>query len=332
MELKKEAVETLVEKNLRLVPFVAHKYLKGYQSKTAFEDLIGAGNIGLVKAAQRFDPSRGVSFTTYAVSLIYGEMRRYLRDDNSIHYCRRAKDVYAAIRRERLEEQDPEKIAERLAVKKRYVLEALCYGSRYSMKSIDQSIRHDSQDDYCFTKLLQAQTDFDYNLTVTEIKDALGADLAQVFEEYYINGYTQQHIAAQMNSNQTQISRSLNQIRNTVRRYFSEGKRTEMKRIGDHEKAIDLLKNTVMPLTKIQVETGVPYQSVAKYAKIYRSKGEEISCQKSEEQTLPIDMCFTFERQIANLQVLEMDIREIVAKIQAARSGPWTYTLQISNC
>jgi len=69
----------LVENNLRLVHSVARKY-RGLEQ---YDDLIGAGNEGLVKAALRYDPASGNRFSTYAVPVIRSEIWRHLRDRSS---------------------------------------------------------------------------------------------------------------------------------------------------------------------------------------------------------------------------------------------------------
>jgi RNA polymerase sporulation-specific sigma factor len=71
-----EARDSLVEHNLALVSALAKKF----QDRGDLEDLKQVGSIGLIKAIERFDIGRGVKFSTYAVSLIVGEMRQYLRD------------------------------------------------------------------------------------------------------------------------------------------------------------------------------------------------------------------------------------------------------------
>ena len=66
-----------------------------------FEDLVQIGSIGMLKAIRSFDESRGFAFSTYAVPLIVGEIRRYLRDDGTVKVSRRLKQNAAAILRER---------------------------------------------------------------------------------------------------------------------------------------------------------------------------------------------------------------------------------------
>lgn len=86
----REARERLIKNNLRLVVGIARRFTgRGYD----FEDLFQIGTIGLMKAVDKFDLSFGVQFSTYAVPMIVGEIRRFLRDDNPIKVSRSLKET-----------------------------------------------------------------------------------------------------------------------------------------------------------------------------------------------------------------------------------------------
>lgn len=96
----KAARETLIEENLGLVHHVVKRFLgRGVEA----EDLFQIGAVGLVKAVDRFDLSFGVRFSTYAVPMIAGEIKRFLRDDSMIKVSRSLKEL--AARAARLREQ-----------------------------------------------------------------------------------------------------------------------------------------------------------------------------------------------------------------------------------
>lgn len=96
----KEARETLIEENMGLIHHVVKRFLgRGVEA----EDLFQIGAIGLVKAVDRFDLSFGVRFSTYAVPMISGEIKRFLRDDSMIKVSRSLKEL--AIKAARLREQ-----------------------------------------------------------------------------------------------------------------------------------------------------------------------------------------------------------------------------------
>ena len=92
-----EAGEQLAQLNAPLVYRIAQRF----SERGEMSDLVECGNIGLVKAMQSFDPDRGCAFSTYAVPLIMGEMRRFLRDDGIIKVSREEKRLSAILNRER---------------------------------------------------------------------------------------------------------------------------------------------------------------------------------------------------------------------------------------
>ena len=96
----KAARDTLIEENMGLIHHVAKRFLgRGVEA----EDLFQIGAIGLLKAVDRFDLGFGVRFSTYAVPMIAGEIRRFLRDDSMIKVSRSLKEL--AVKAARLREQ-----------------------------------------------------------------------------------------------------------------------------------------------------------------------------------------------------------------------------------
>jgi len=93
-----EATETLIVENVALVKSIA---LKFRDRGTEFEDLMQIGTIGMIKAIRSFDMERGTAFSTYAVPLIVGEIRRHLRDDGLIRVSRGYKRTGIIIMREK---------------------------------------------------------------------------------------------------------------------------------------------------------------------------------------------------------------------------------------
>ena len=94
----KEAREQLVQKNIGLVKSIVSRYtVRGVEK----EDLIQIGLIGLIKAIDNFDTTYEVRFSTYAVPMIAGEIRRFLRDNGAIKVSRSIKDHRVAVNRSR---------------------------------------------------------------------------------------------------------------------------------------------------------------------------------------------------------------------------------------
>ena len=123
-----EAREKFVVGNMRLVLSLVKRF---WAKNANADDVFQAGCIGLLKAIDGFDPNLGVRFSTYGVPMILGEIKRYLRDGNSLRVSRSIRDTaYKVLKtRERLEEEDKEatieKIAEAMKVKEREVVYAL---------------------------------------------------------------------------------------------------------------------------------------------------------------------------------------------------------------
>ena len=97
------AEEALLRENMPLVAAIARRY---QNCGLAQEDMIQLGSIGLLQALRRFDPTRGLCFSTYAVPLIAGEIRRFLRDDGMVKFSRETKSLALQIERVRREQGD----------------------------------------------------------------------------------------------------------------------------------------------------------------------------------------------------------------------------------
>lgn len=90
----RKAAEELIKRNAGLVASIAHRFIgRG----TEYEDLVALGNLGLLKAIRSFDPARGCALSTYAVPLIFGEIRRFLRDDGPMKVSRTQKRLGAML-------------------------------------------------------------------------------------------------------------------------------------------------------------------------------------------------------------------------------------------
>lgn len=111
----RNAEQQLIRENLPLVTAIAKRYLN---SGIEMEDLKQLGAIGLLKAIRKFDPAFNVCFSTYAVPLIAGEIRKFLRDDGIIRFSRTAKSLASRVRKEL--QNDPDltigSLSERLGV------------------------------------------------------------------------------------------------------------------------------------------------------------------------------------------------------------------------
>ena len=137
------AEEALLRENMPLVAAIARRY---QNCGLAQEDMIQLGSIGLLQALRRFDPDRGLCFSTYAVPLIAGEIRRFLRDDGMVKFSREAKSLALQIERVRREQGDltVEELSKRLNVPLEDITAALA--SRTAALSLDAPTDEDGAD------------------------------------------------------------------------------------------------------------------------------------------------------------------------------------------
>ena len=124
---REEAGEELAALNAPLV----YKIAQRFSERGELSDLIECGNLGLVKAIKSFDPERGCAFSTYAVPLIMGEMRRFLRDDGIIKVSREEKRLSAILNKER---------ERRIAVGEDSSLEAIAFAVGVSVQDAASAI------------------------------------------------------------------------------------------------------------------------------------------------------------------------------------------------
>lgn len=139
--------EKIVEENIGLVWSIAKRfYNRGHDP----EDLFQVGSIGLLKAIDKFDPSYGVQFSTYAVPMIMGEIKRFIRDDGIIKVSRGLKELYQKTRKVREEfiykygrEPSVNEIAQSLGVSVEEVVMAM--DSSAPPDSLQKESSHDDQ-------------------------------------------------------------------------------------------------------------------------------------------------------------------------------------------
>lgn len=136
----------LIESNINLVHACAKRFIgRGIE----YDDLFGAGCIGLIKAADGFDESRGLCFSTYAVPSIIGEIKRQFRDTGAIKVSRRLKELSLKVTREKeyIEKHTGEaatisQLAEKIGVSIEEVTEAICASRQVMSLTVDDDDRN----------------------------------------------------------------------------------------------------------------------------------------------------------------------------------------------
>ncbi|MDD6224361.1 MAG: RNA polymerase sporulation sigma factor SigG [bacterium] len=207
------AREDLIKGNLKLVLSILKKYNKREEN---LDDLFQVGCIGLVKAIDNFDRSHEVKLSTYAVPMIVGEIKRYLRDNNSVRVSRSLKDLaYNSLKeKERItlekgREAEISEIASSLGVKDHEIVYAL--DAMRSPVSIFEPIYSDGGDTIYLCDQIEdkkvAKSDLDTNLAVENAIRNLDSREKMIINQRYIIGKTQMEIAEELGISQAQISR-----------------------------------------------------------------------------------------------------------------------------
>lgn len=208
-----EARNLLIEGNLKLVLSILKRF---HHRSENMDDLFQIGCIGLVKAIDNFDLSHGVRFSTYAVPMILGEVRRYLRDNNSIRVSRSLKDIaYKALKyKEQVYNKDGkepslEEVAQHLGISLFDVVQAL--DSLHEPISMFEPIYSDGGDTiYLFDQIEDKHANSSEVSMKVALDEAIG-NLEEreqyILDERFVIGKTQMEIAKELQISQAQVSR-----------------------------------------------------------------------------------------------------------------------------
>lgn len=208
------ARQELIYGNLRLVLSIIQRFVG---RKESLDDLFQVGCIGLVKAVDNFNTELDVKFSTYAVPMIIGEIRRYLRDNNAIRISRSVRDLaYRALQaREQLiikNESEPtvEQIAELLGEKKESVVRAM--EAIVEPISLYEPVFNESGGDsvYVIDQISDANSSEEIwleNIVLREAMKELNERERKIIQLRYYSNKTQMEIAEQIGISQAQVSR-----------------------------------------------------------------------------------------------------------------------------
>ena len=200
------AEEALLRENMPLVAAIARRY---QNCGLAQEDMIQLGSIGLLQALRRFDPTRGLCFSTYAVPLIAGEIRRFLRDDGMVKFSRETKSLALQIERVRREQGDltVEELSKVLHVSLEDITAALA--SRTAALSLDAPTDEDGADLQTFLGSADADTEQDAlrRVELRELFAVLSERERQVLFMRYFQDRTQNEVGKRLGLSQVQRSR-----------------------------------------------------------------------------------------------------------------------------
>lgn len=208
----RNARDELIRGNLRLVLSVVQRFSSRGENP---DDVFQVGCIGLIKAVDHFDLSQGVRFSTYAVPMIIGEIRRYLRDNNPVRVSRSMRDTayHAMLAKEELtakEGKEPtvEEIAEKMGLPRQKVIIAL--ESVSDPVSLSEPVYTDSGDAVSVADRISGGTEEKDWLDEMYIRDALEAlspREKQILNSRFLDGKTQTEVANEIGISQAQVSR-----------------------------------------------------------------------------------------------------------------------------
>lgn len=222
----KSAKEQLVEENVGLVWCVVKRF---YGRGVETEDLFQIGSIGLIKAIDKFELSYDVKFSTYAVPMIVGEIKRFLRDDGMIKVSRSLKEIAGKAYRisEGLEkkmgrEPTTSEIAEEIGVSEEDLVMAM--ESAAHVESLQQIVYHGDNSDISLMDRVEEEEDrseqiVDKLFLAEILRDLEKADRELLYKRYFLD-MTQSVIAEEMGISQVQVSRLEKRILKKIREKY----------------------------------------------------------------------------------------------------------------
>ncbi len=208
-----EARQEYIKGNLRLVLSVIKRFSSSSENA---DDLFQIGCVGLMKAVDHFDPDRLVKFSTYAVPMIIGEIRRYLRDNNSIRVSRSLRDIaYKAIYakekyvKKNLKEPTVQEIAEEIGIAKEDIVYAL--DAIQSPVSLHEPIYNEGGDTLYIMDQVSDKKNKEENWVEELSLEAAMLHLSEreryIITLRFFEGKTQMEVAEKIKISQAQVSR-----------------------------------------------------------------------------------------------------------------------------
>ncbi len=221
-----EARQEYIYSNLRLVLSIIQRFNNRGEY---VDDIFQVGCVGLIKAIDNFDITQGVQFSTYAVPMIIGEIRRYLRDNNSIRVSRSLRDTaYKALQvKERIinntsKEPTMEEIAKELNIAKEEVLFAL--DSIQDPISLFEPVYHDGGDTIFVMDKVKDEKNTDItwleNLSLSEAIKRLNNREKHILNLRFFEGKTQMEVAEEIGISQAQVSRLEKNALKNMKKYI----------------------------------------------------------------------------------------------------------------
>jgi len=209
----KIARETFINGNLRLVLSIIKRF---YARGENLDDLFQVGCVGLIKAMDNFDMEQNVQFSTYAVPMIIGEIKRYLRDNNSIRVSRSVREIaYKAlaiqdrIRKEENRDARIEEIAKELKINKEEI--AMSLDAIQDPVSLQEPVYNDGTESiYLMDQVKDTKNTDEFwveNMTIMQAMKKLNDKEKMIINKRFFDGRTQMEVANEIGISQAQVSR-----------------------------------------------------------------------------------------------------------------------------
>ncbi len=207
MILNSDLRDEKIQANMGLVHSCAHK-LRG--RGVEYDDLFQAGCVGLIKAVDGFDETRGFNFSTYAVPVILGEMKRIFRDDGTVSVSRSLKEKGRKINFEKEafirqfnREPTVKEIAERLGFEEFETVQAITA----SMPVISMTMQDEDNDNQFDIPVESHETGISTSIALEQVMNELDERDKEIIRMRYYAGLTQTVIAEKLGMTQVQVSR-----------------------------------------------------------------------------------------------------------------------------
>lgn len=223
-----EAMNKLVEVNTPLVSSICKKFInRGYE----YEDIFQIGSMGLVKAINNFDSSFNVKFSTYAVPMIIGEIKRFLRDDGMIKVSRNTKILAKKLHYDKetlIKELNREPTIDELAAFSKVDKEEIVFAleSVNNMQYLYDTIHQDEGTPVLLIDKLSESPEEDNNMidkiALKEAINSLDTKSKQIIMLRYFKDKTQIQVAKMLGISQVQVSRIEKKVLVIMRRYLEE--------------------------------------------------------------------------------------------------------------
>ena len=208
-----KARETLVLENMGLIGSIVRRLAgRGYEQ----EDLFQIGSIGLIKAVDKFDTAFDVKFSTYAVPMITGEIKRFLRDDGMIKVSRTLKEnsvkmarMIEEYRKEHLCEPTVEQIAQQTGIPPEEVV--MSFEAAADVESIYRTVYQGDGSEVCLIDKIEEKRNYNEEsvnrMVIAQIMEELPEKERTLIRMRYFEERTQTDIAAKLGISQVQVSR-----------------------------------------------------------------------------------------------------------------------------